>query len=983
MNASIRSLCAALLCALGLPVAAFAQATIAGAVRDTSGALLPGVTVEAASPALIEKARTVVSDGAGQYQIVDLRPGTYTVTFTLPGFNTVKREGIELSGSFVASINIEMRVGALEETVTVTGESPVVDVQSVAQQKVLGQDVIEAIPSSRTQFSIAALLPAMQSNASRGGTDVGGTNAIAHVFLTSHGGRQGDQRIMIDGLPVNNAEGSGQYPGGFLPNMGSTQELSVNYAAGAADQATGGVMVNLIPRDGGNLFRGSFYANGTGGNVLQASNITQALKDRGLATPNAIKRIWDINPGYGGPILRDRLWFYASARWNRADIYGGGFQNLNAGNPDAWTYLPDTSKPTVNETVQRSYNGRVTWQASQRQKFSLYYDHQYRCWCPRDLTSTTSPEAVTSADYPIERVTSGTWSSPLTSRLLLDAGAMYHDERWTYRQPADRAQLAMIGVVEQSTGRLYRGQTTTNGGGLFPDSRGRVTSLRGALSYVTGTHNFKTGIAQQRVSRSLDVRDNDFNLSYRFNNGVPNQLTQRSTPIQTRSVANDLGVYAQDKWTLDRLTLNLGVRFDYFGDYFPEQRLGPSQYVPNRNITFPKMSWVSWTDVTPRLGAAYDLFGNGRTALKITLNKYMLAFGLGGIFGDGSNPVQRVSNTVTRSWNDANRNFTPDCSLVDPLANGECGIMSNVNFGQPLPSTTVDPDTLTGWGKRGYNWEFSTGVTHELLPRLAVDFGYFRRWYGNFTVTDNRAVAPSDYTTFSITAPADSRLPGGGGYTIGGLYDLNPSRQGQVDNYFTFAGNYGKQIEHWNGVDIGLSARLQSGVILQGGISTGRTVTDNCEVVQKLDNPSTRFCHSETSFLTQVKGFGAYTVPRIDVQISATLQSLPGPAILANYNAPNALVQPSLGRPLSGGAANVTVNLVEPGTMYGERTTQLDLRIGRVLAFGRTRASVSVDLFNALNANPVQQLNNNFASWQQPQSILQARIAKFGVQIDF
>jgi hypothetical protein len=448
----------------------------------------------------------------------------------------------------------------------------------------------------------------------------------------------------------------------------------------------------------------------------------------------------------------------------------------------------------------------------------------------------------------------------------------------------------------------------------------------------------------------------------------------------------DLGLFAQDRWTVRNLTLNLGVRFDYYTIVFPEVTLGPAPLVPTRNITFPRTEWVNWKDVTPRLGLAYNLFGDGKTALKTSLNKYVTAGSIHlGVLGGGSNPVNALANFVTRSWNDANANYWPDCDLTNVLANGECGATSDRNFGSPIRTLDVDPDARQGWGRREYNWEFTAGVQHELLPRLSVDASYFRRWYGNFIVTDNRAVGAADFDAFSITAPRDSRLPEGGGYVIPGLFNLNPSKVGQVDNYVTRASNFGNRIERWNGVDVSAVARLEGGVTLQGGISTGRTLTDSCEIRSALpeEAPTNPYCRVEGAFLTQAKFFGTYTIPRVDVQVAATFQSFPGPEIAANFNAPNAAVQPSLGRPLSGGAANATVNLVQPGSIFGERTNQLDFRVAKALRAGRTRTSVNLDLFNALNSSAVQTLNNNFAVWQVPNSIIMARFARLSVQFDF
>jgi hypothetical protein len=370
--------------------------------------------------------------------------------------------------------------------------------------------------------------------------------------------------------------------------------------------------------------------------------------------------------------------------------------------------------------------------------------------------------------------------------------------------------------------------------------------------------------------------------------------------------------------------------------------------------------------------------------VKLSLNRYLAAQAAQGTFAHEMAPAFRLVNTTNRSWNDANRNFTPDCDLLNPAVNGECGAMENPAFGSTRQGTSYDPDTLHGWGKRDYNWEFSAGVQHELLPRLSVDVGYFRRWWGNFIVTDDRAINPGDFDRFSLTAPADPRLPGGGGYVVSDLYDLKPDAFGRrADTYLTLSSNYGKQIRHWTGVDVGLTARPRAGVMLAGGTSTGRMIRDTCDVVDKVDNPSRLYCRQQENFLTQVKFLGAYTIDRIGVLLSGTLQNVPGPPILANYVAATAEVAPSLGRNLAGGARNVTVNLVAPGTMYGERMNQIDVRIGKILTFGRLRATTSLDVYNVLNGNAVLTQSDAFATWQQPQRILLARFAKISMQLDF
>jgi hypothetical protein len=455
---------------------------------------------------------------------------------------------------------------------------------------------------------------------------------------------------------------------------------------------------------------------------------------------------------------------------------------------------------------------------------------------------------------------------------------------------------------------------------------------------------------------------------------------------------HELGLFAQDRWTTGGLTLTYGLRYDYFASSFPELHIGPAELAPTRNFTFAPLKGAAYHDVTPRMGAAYDPFGTGKTAVKVSLNKYLVGLGENSV--NVIHPINNLVILTTRAWNDVNRDFVPNCDLLNPLGNGECGPMANADFGRLSPrgggergrgiAATYDEDLLRGWGRRGYNWEFSMGVQQELLPRISAEVSYFRRWFGNFSATENRATTAADFDPFSITAPRDPRLPGGGGYVISGLYDLKPQKFGvPVDNFVTRAQNYGKRIEYWHGVDFTLNARPRPGLLFQGGLSTGRSVNDDCELRPKLDNPSTLYCHVVTPFLTQAKFFGAYTIPRVDVQVSAAFQSLAGTQLSANYVASNAEVRPSLGRDLAGGARNVTVNIVEPGTMYGERLNQLDLRLAKILRFGQARASINVDLFNALNANSALAENSAYGRWRQPTEILLARFAKVGVQFDF
>jgi hypothetical protein len=342
--------------------------------------------------------------------------------------------------------------------------------------------------------------------------------------------------------------------------------------------------------------------------------------------------------------------------------------------------------------------------------------------------------------------------------------------------------------------------------------------------------------------------------------------------------------------------------------------------------------------------------------------------------------------------------------------------MNNRNFGRPLPTSRVDPDILTGWGVRPYNWEFGASLQHQLTDRMAFNVGFFRRWYGNATVKYNAALSGIDsYDRFSITAPVDSRLPDGGGYTIGPLYDLKPAYVGIVDNFYTAADQIGEYVQNWRGLDLNVTTRLPAGVLLQGGLSTGRTVIDTCdlqskrpEIVASTEPPSAAaglpttvtgapYCHQQTGYLTNVKGLGSYTIPRLDIQLSASFttqpasatgsqQTLPSMATV-NYVASNAVIAPSLGRNLAGGAANATVNLIAPGSVRGDMTNQFDVSVGKILRFGRTRTNLKVEVYNLLNNNAVLNEGSSYGSngqfFRQPITIQQARFVKFGAQFDF
>ena len=537
-----------LACVAGIPAAAYAQASITGVVRDTSGAVLPGVTVEAASPALIEQVRVAVTDGTGRYAIANLRPGAYSVTFTLAGFTTFLRDGIQLSGTAIATVDGDLSVGALEETVTVTGEAPTVDVQSTVRQRVLDREVLELLPSGRGASRLAALTP----NVTPARQDVGGSvgDGIARGSITSRG--VVDARLLMAGVSVQT--GTGTTHG--LYNAAAYEEVLVDTGAVNTDYYTGGVRVNYIPRDGGNTFSGSFY--GTFANdKMSGDNITPELQAQGLAS-NTVEQLLDINPTFGGPVVQDRFWFHVAALYNRAWNFTPSRFNLNAGNPDVWTFEPDlTGDSAPNQNTIRNVNVRLTWQATPRNKLAGTWDQSVLCDCPRSLSSRRAPEANVNNYSEQPRINSSVeWTAPVSNRLLLEANLVrvYQDvDRATVNPYFSPSQVPLIEVQEQGLGN-FRYRATANSARNIDIPK----QFRAVMSYITGAHALRVGVNVGRWSQERTIRAADAPFSFRFRNGVPNRISLNDTPYVNLVKGHEHAVFAQDRWTVRRLVAPQG-----------------------------------------------------------------------------------------------------------------------------------------------------------------------------------------------------------------------------------------------------------------------------------------------------------------------------------------------------------------------------------------------------------------------------------------
>lgn len=962
-------------------------ASIAGVVSDASGGVLPGVTVEASSPALIDRVRSTITDAQGAYRIIELRPGPYTLTFSLPGFASVRREGLELPPNFTATVNTELKVGAIEETVTVSGQSPLVDTRNVTRQTVISKTLLDAVPTGKNLLSFYALTPSAVTPTNS--QDVGGSKGETTARASVHGSKQGDTKMMLDGMSFNwfAGEGSGRT---FYVNALTAQEVLVDVGSGGSAQYTSsGAVINLIPKDGGNRFGGTAFAAGTNHN-LQSNNLTAALQAQGVRTTSGSRSIYDLNAVASGPIMENELWFMsAHRRWGRRERVANLFHDSNLND---FAYTPDYNHPGEPAEDFRSDNIRTTWQASAKHKITAMYEWQHNN-VPNNFSFLNAGIMSMEAGSPYcyrNHMVMGTWTNPVTNKLLFEGGVLFLDTS------ANTFAHSCAGI---ETGRLIKDSAMSfpyNGNGPLRTETGqRPFKQRFSMSYVAGSHALKAGMsADETLDRRTYTSRGDTPFTYGFTKGVPTSLTQYASPVIGGEVQirPGLGFFLQDQWNVRRATFNAGLRYEYHRVYADAIDTPAGPLVDARH--FDRVDCLPcWHDISPRFGFAYDLLGNGKTAVKASIGRYvsLASNGLGTTF----NPQTAVVANTTRSWTDTNGNFFPDCNLRLSTANGECQAMANSNFGQVQIRTKPDPNWITGWGNRGYNWMASLSLDRELLPGVAVAAGFYRTWFGNFTVTDNQLVTPADYDPYCVTAPFDSRLGGVSGTQVCGLYDIKPEKFGLVDNVVTLAKNFGKQTEVYNGGDITFAARLPRKINLAGGWNIGNSIStltgfpgattsksDSCFVV---DSPQQLYnCKSGNPYQNRFK-MSASVPLAWQLQAAAVYQRLPGPNIAALYTATTADVAKSLGRPLAGGTRTVTIDLLQPLSQYfNERINQLDVRLSRLFKVQSGRFQANFDIYNLLNSSAVLWRNQTYgADWLTPTSILDARLVKFSMQYDF
>ena len=1056
----------ALTSALLMPATAWAQQAsgIAGVVRDSSGGVLPGVTVEAASPALIEKTRTVVTDGEGRYNFVDLRPGTYSVTFTLTGFNTVVRPGVELTSGFTANINATMAVGGVQETVTVSGASPVVDVQNAREQTTINSSQLDSLPAGNVGLqTLAYVTPGFAATQA----DVGGTRDTwsAQGNYTFYHGKLGT-RAEFDGF--RNQYFIGAASGvGYITDQGNIQELQLETSGMTAESGSGTVRLNAIPKSGSNIFAGGvdgFFSN----SAMQSSNLKSNLNNwaqgnpallnsaQAITTAAQVQKIYRLGAQFGGPIKQDKLWFFtAIARWgstvNEPSAYYNPLQdtaNVPASGivgPTPTLFYPgQPGSPYANVTYQqaaattgksltpaaafdwyRTHAGRLTYNLNSKNRINVYGDLQKDCRCTTGpFTGANAIEQERGWDWYPSGMLSGTWTAPLTNRLLLEAGASYQTENWV-NFPEQGVTQYDRSILETTTGYRYGATALLTA----PIARTGRAEQRFSAAYVTGSHNIKFGYTNEKGFNDESYSRNNVTdgLNYDFANGKPITLQYEAQPLFQQERGDEMGFYGQDAWTIKRVTVNVGLRYDWNRGSYPSASLPAGLFVPARQVT--ALNGIpDWKDWNPRLGASWDIFGNGRTALKGTIGRYVQLSRSD--FTQRFHPFTSSGTTASRTWTDSNGNYIPDCNLQSPLAQnlsasgGDiCGPLSNQTFGQFIPGTaTFADDTINA--NRDFIWDYNVLLQHELTHGLSAEVGYNHNRDGNFTVTQyvskatGQPLAPSNFDEFCLTVPTDARLPTSGQRQCG-YYDLNPSVFGQYNELVTNAkdlvgqnGNTQLPQRYWDGAWVTLNGRLAHGILVGGGIDTGRQVDNHCFTVNVPNQPwditgsngasrtwngynsqGPGACEVVTSWAnnTDLRLRGSVPIKGGFVA-SAIFRNTPGAAQNATITVSGANVNALQVAFKDGRACTAAscltgptaVNLITPNSLFGPRFNQLDLSVNKTLNLGWSKLRVAFDLYNALNGDSIQNVTTTYGpTWLRPSTFLDPRLARITGQLSF
>jgi len=907
-------------CAAGT---ARAQSAIAGVVKDASGAVLPGVTVEASSPALIEGSRSAVTDSAGAYRIADLRPGEYTVAFSLTGFRSVRREGITLPVTFTATVNAELSIGQLEESITVTGASPLVDVHGSVSQSVMSRERLDTIPTGKDPFAVGQLIAGVTTNT----PDVGGTQVMQQPTLQVHGSSNNDNVFMVDSVQIQHI-GFGGNQTGFYFNDGLMEEISYQTSSLPAEAPVGGVQINMIPRDGGNTFHGSVFSTGANEH-MQSDNLSDDLVALGFKKQNRVQSVYDVNVTLGGPVKRDRLWFFSTyRRWSANNFLGNTFTS--------------TGDQAVDDQHISDATIRLTTQISKRNKVSLHYDrswkwrgHRPNNWLNASINDPISDVVQTTQKNYIGEIK---WTSPISNRLLAEAAMFTLPVNYTLGFEPDAAPdtIATFDQIRSVISGVSPRMDTNNA---------RMFTYAGSVSYVTGSHSLKVG-TQVRTGESQELFTIRGDILQITSNGVPNSVRLVNTPSGHKESGLNAGIYAQDSWRMGRVTLNPGVRYERFVMSIPAQGAPAGTWVAAREFA-AQNRLVNWNTVSPRLGFAWDVFGDGETAVKGGVSRYDRLEGITII-----QPLnQRNIAFQLCPWSDTNNDLN---AQLGEIARDRCSGSLQPTLGN------VDPN-LT----RPNQWEYTVMVQRQVGRSTSVSAGYYGRRFRDLYTTVNAAVPSTAYAPVTITNPlTNAPLV---------VYNQDPATRGQVRNLLTTIPDLRQS---YNGVEFQVNTRLTRATIF-GGLTIGRDEGDQDS--GDLNNPNNRINNNGAigfDSTYQIRGGFSSRLP-YDVQFSGSIREATGLPQTRVYPVTTSVVP---------GLTQVTQNVqVAPrGEFRYPWQNLVDLRVMKMFRSGRTRIEPTLDVFNIFNNNATTNVVTTIgSSLGRPSAIVMGRLLRVGAHVTF
>lgn len=920
-----RELLAICIC-LALSLLAYGQSSggeITGIVRDPSGAALPKVVVEATSPALIGGSRTAITGGNGEYRIVDLRPGEYKVTFSADGFRTTRREAITITTSFTATVNADLQMGQTSQEVTVVGEVPLVDVQQSVSQTVVDRQQLDLIPTGRDPFAVGQLVAGVTTAT----PDVGGTTGMQQPTLQVHGSAGNDNVFVIDGMQIQHVAFSGNQTG-FYFNDGLMQEISYQTSTLAAEAPVGGVQINMVPREGGNQFHGALFATFANGS-MESDNLTSGLKAQGLKAQNKVDSIGDYNASFGGPILKNRLWFFTTfRRW-----YSNNFL--------ANTFTPAGAQ-ALDDSRLTDLTLRLTYQLNKSNKLSLSYDRAFKFRGHRFnnfiSASFSDPIADVVQTNWLNYMLQAKWTYVATSKLLFEVGYS--------RMPVNYNLGFEPGVNPNAIAVYDTSRSTISNITPRADSdTGLMSTWIGNASYVTGAHNLKAGI-QYRTGFFQESFQINGDMTLVTVNGVPNSVRLYNTPLAHREdLRPDMGLFVQDSWRLSRrLTLNLGLRFDRMVMNIPAQGapgglwVGARQYPAENGI-------VDWNTWSPRIGIAWDPFGDAKTVVKGGISKYDRL--------EGTTLAQNVNPNFIST------NTCPWTSTTAPTSlsqlNGCTGFTGNTFH--------IDPHM-----KRPYQWEYTVMVQRQIARNTAVSLGYYGRKFYNLYGIVNTLVPASDYTPVTITNPLTNQP-----LTV---YNQLASTRGQFNNLQkTLPSLYA----HYNGVEVQVNSRF-SKLTVFGGFTYGRDYGTPDGTSTDLNNPNNLINLAGAigyDSTYQLRGGASYNLPW-GFLVASSIRENSGLPQTRTYNVTQAIVP---------GLTQVTqaVRVGASGAFRYPWQNLVDVRLSKKFRF-RERFEVEpiLDVFNLFNSSAITSAVTTIGpSLLTPSQIDFGRLIRLGGRFNF